>query len=1034
MTTFIKSAIRSLATSFAIVFALAPASVSAESLYWIGGAGTEDVPADIYDQNNWASGSYSGSSISRKPTASDNLYFKFAEPTYLTNSMENASSVAVCNEVNFNGGTCILVGTIRSASTFRLAQSGGTDLEFRVTEGGMLHSGGTLAIGCGKKATLTVDGGSVYSASIMRVGNGSNATLTIKNGTVELASDMILSQGGTGTVKLEGGILKTKCIKKGTSTGTFYFDGGTLQANAENDSNFIAANLGAYVQVLSGGGVVDANGKSIKIDKQLEGSGAMRLKGGGTITFGDNSNYTGGTIIELGTKVIANGDTKILDNLVIDGRAALAGGTYDVFVKSGLDEDSTDNITLVNCTADSRVCIDSDETTTKLVVTTGNDAITFKGGGTITLPNVDTLWTGNTTIELGTEVAVATEVAKEAVLRGLVIDGRTVLAGGTYDVLIASGLTVDDLENIKLRNCAEGSELAFDNEEMPTKIVVNLAEPTVVKENNSIIAFPGETLNDIKLADFTARMCGTYISPKYNELDSAKGYNKKFYNDDDNNLSSIVVEFQIIEGGNTKCVVVEFTNGVGGVHAKALGARVRADTPLGFQFLEQDKTTWHGTKKPVATSRTGTDYGACDFRYTIDGLKAWVLDSDMLWSDFSGYSSLTSSDSVCIRATGAYTLTVNVNVNVSKIDFKDASNTTLKIDEDKEFSADSYSGLGFVLNNGIFQKWGEGTVEMKFDQASRGVFTVNAGTLKAVGKRVPVSPAGSPIDGDPDETPRSNYLIDVKSGATYDVNGQTSVPATVRLAEGAHFISSADAEKTYGQTIQLILAGDADVTAHGNFGIIGQAINRLDLDAHKLTVNVAKNKEFMLSATTITGTGTISVESGRFCIRNADSEGKDCTISIGASGIFENNMHFKVKNFINAGKIDYQDKANGWGRGMLEVTGLFESKKASIPKLMLTGATVKARPGAVVTVLDAFVASGTVTIDASEITKEHLDEAADERIPVLTVPVSFQHLGVNWQVADSNISGLRTRWVTDEGGETKTLYICRSSGTRIIIR
>ena len=49
MTTFIKSAIRSLAASFAIVFALVPASVSAENLYWIGSAGTEDVPADIYD-------------------------------------------------------------------------------------------------------------------------------------------------------------------------------------------------------------------------------------------------------------------------------------------------------------------------------------------------------------------------------------------------------------------------------------------------------------------------------------------------------------------------------------------------------------------------------------------------------------------------------------------------------------------------------------------------------------------------------------------------------------------------------------------------------------------------------------------------------------------------------------------------------------------------------------------------------------------------------------------------------------------------
>ena len=221
------------------------------------------------------------------------------------------------------------------------------------------------------------------------------------------------------------------------------------------------------------------------------------------------------------------------------------------------------------------------------------------------------------------------------------------------------------------------------------------------------------------------------------------------------------------------------------------------------------------------------------------------------------------------------------------------------------------------------------------------------------------------------------------------------------------------------------------MTAAGNFGLIGQSINRLDLDAHTLTVNGATDKEFMLCATTITGTGTISVKSGKFCTRNSDSTGEKCTISIGPNGKFENNKTFKVKNFVNNGTISY---ASGWGRGMLEVTGFFQSKTATLPALTLRGATLKVVADAVVTVEDAFKASGTITIDASDITKEHLDEAADERIPVLTVPASFLHLGVNWQVADSNISGLRTRWVTDEGGETKTLFICRSSGTRIIIR
>ena len=609
--------------------------------------------------------------------------------------MENASSVAVCNEVNFNGGTCILVGTIRSASTFRLAQSGGTDLEFQITEGGMLYSGGVLAIGCGKKATLRIDGGSVYSASNMRVGNGSTAILTINSGTVEVVSSKLLAlpASGTGTLNLNGGTLKTKCIKKtGGTSGMLNFDGGTLQANAENDSNFIDANLGGYVQVLSEGGVIDANGKSVKINKTLEGSGSMRLKGGGTVTFGYDSNYTGGTTIELGTKVIANGNTKILDKLVIDGRAVLAGGQYDVLVKSGLTEDATNKIMSVNC--------------------------------------------------------------------------------------------------------ASEATIGFDSEK--SKITVTLAAPTGVNTSTPIMAFKGMTLDQIKYADFTSRIFGQYAND-YNALDSAKGCNKKFYYKD-GSLSSIVVEFQAYDGTNIRCVVVKFTDGEGGdgVYAMALGARYMANAPLGHELYSQSRTWTGGSKKFVTTSRTGDDYGACDFR-VVQGessVTAWTLDGNKAWSALRNKAALARDEIVQITVTDAdAVLTVDENVAVGQIVFVNGSGATFKINEGVEVSADSYSGLGFVLNNGIFQKWGVGTVEMKFDQASRGVFAVNAGTLKAIGKRVPVSPQGSPIDGDPDETPRSNYLVDVKSGATYDVNGQTSVPATVRLAEGAHFISSADAEK-----------------------------------------------------------------------------------------------------------------------------------------------------------------------------------------------------------------------------------------------
>ena len=917
----------------AMVLALVTSGVWAADLYWKGGTGTEADPADIYDPANWTtSSSYSGDSITQSPTTSDILNFKFSELTYLTNSMENADSAAVCSEVNFKGGNCVLLGAIRSASTFRLAQSAA--VEVQIAEGGTLYAGGVLAIGCGKNATLTVNGGTVYSKDDLRVGNNSNsiAILNINGGIVEVdySKTLALSYNGNGTVNLNGGTLITKCVKKDKGNGYLNFDGGTLQANTDNTTDFIGA-LTDMVNVLSGGGTIDANGHKVKITKSITGEGAMIFKGDGTITFSHNCNHEGGTTIELGTKVSMQPDktTTILNNLVIDGRAVLKNQTYDVFLKSGLTVGVANYITLVNCAADSTV--------------------------------------------------------------------------------------------------------GFTSE----KITVILAAPIGVSTTTSIMAFEGTTLNEIKYADFTSRMFGAYAND-YNALDSAKGCNKKFYYDGDGNLSSIVVEFQAYDGANIRCVVVEFTDGKDGdgVYAKALGARYLKNAPLGFVFLEQNKTTWHGEEKTVATSYDVNHYGVCDFRWTQGehSVTAWTLDEDKTWTTLRNGATLASDEIVQIMVTRAdAVLTVDEDVNVGLIEFVNGTGTTLSISSGVTVSADSYSGLGFVLNNGTFQKWGEGTVEMKFDNASRGVFVVNAGTLRAAGKKTPVLGAGTPIIGDPDVTPRSNYLIDVKSGATYDVNGQTSVLASVRLAEGAHFISSANANKAWGQTIQLILAGDAEVTANGDFGLYGSGEDgcRLDLGNYKLIVNGAQDKEFMLGNTTINGTGTIFVKSGRFCTRNAESTGVDCTLSIGENGKFENNMHFTVKNFVNDGSMSYQNTANGWGRGgVLEVTGGFTSKTGSFPKLTLTGATVKA-DGSHITVLDNFETSGTITIDASAITRQQLNDAGEVGIPVLTVPT--ENKGGAWKVANSVVGNVCAKW-KDNGDDTSTLYLSQSKGLMIIIR
>ena len=830
--------------------------------------------------------------------------------------------------LDMNDGLFVIAaGTVSSSGNFRLAQTGGKNVEVLVNDGGTLHSGGVLAIGCGgRTARLTVNGGSVYSVDNMRVGNSTSsaATLTINGGTVQVPSQKIVTfQDGPGTVNLNGGMLKAPRITKGTTgAGTLNFNGGTLQAQSGNPSSpyFVAGTLSA-VNVLAGGGTIDANGNVAQIGMPLLGEGAMTFKGGSTITLAAANTYTGGTTIELGTTVNASDAT-----------------------------------------------------------------------------------------------------AKDTILSNLVIDGRAVLEGKTYDVLVASDLTASDLENVKLENCAAAATVGFDNGETPTKIVVTLAEPTVVNTTTPIMAFPGVALSDIKYADFTSRMFGKYAND-YNALNSAKGCNKKFYYDDGGSVTNIVVEFQASDGANIRCVVVEFMDGEDGVYATAVGARYQSNTSLGFLFLEQDKTTWHGAYKSVATSRAESDYGVCDFRYTMGETPdaEWTLDEDKTWSVLRNGATLASDDVVRITVVNAdAVLTVDEDVNVGQIEFVNGSGATLKIAESMTLTAEDISGIRFVHNDGTFVKTGAGMITLPFDRdyAATGVTIVSNGTLM-------VSKTG---------TGNNCHSVRVASGATFDINGN-SVSFAVTLEDGAHFVNNGtDIPNNYQQANSITLEGNATVLANnGHFGFLAPDIDPtyLNLGLHTLTINGSSAKEFMLCNTTIIGDGTIYVASGRFCTRSKDSTGEDCTISIGASGFFENNKHLTVKNFVNNGTISFQNKSDGWGRGELEVTGEFTSKTASFPKLTLTGATVKAATGAVVTVLDAFNTSGTITIDASEITKAQLEEAEDERIPVLTVPTD--DAGGFWAVTNPPAAGIRAKWVNNGNG-TSTLYLCKSQGTVFIIR
>ena len=314
-----------------------------------------------------------------------------------------------------------------------------------------------------------------------------------------------------------------------------------------------------------------------------------------------------------------------------------------------------------------------------------------------------------------------------------------------------------------------------------------------------------------------------------------------------------------------------------------------------------------------------------------------------------------------------------------------------------------------VLNNGTIVKTGNGTLTIPFNNDSTGVIIVNNGTLKVA------SQTGS----------GTAHTVRVKSGATFDMNGYAVKTASVTLEDGATLKNDSKMiDNATHQTTNLILDGDATVNAVKFFGLRGSsdsAATTLNIGEHTLTV---EGSGFWLVNTTIEGSGEI-VANGVLSVPKGSSSGENCTLTIASGGTLHGNGTLSVKNFTNNGTIS--------NKAMLTVTGTLTSAN-DIPKLTLaSGATIKAT-GTAQVVSTEFSASGTITVDALEIDAQTLKAAGETGIPVLTVPATFNPSFVERNVVNSVVNGVRAKWRTDEGGNTKTLYIARSSGLVVIIR
>lgn len=243
--------------------------------------------------------------------------------------------------------------------------------EFNVTGGSFLHG--------------TTDAGRLF-----RVGEDGPGTLNISgSGSVSTACNEVTigwNADGNGIVNLNGGTFQARRIIGGSGVSAFNFNGGTLRAGPNANSDFMTA-LGS-ANVLAGGAIIDSGTNNITIAQSLldgGGNGGLTKQGSGALYLNGVNTYTGPTTVSAGTL----GGTGIIFSSPVTVAAAgnLAPGTSIGVLTIN------NNLTL-NGTTTMEITKDGGFTSSDLAFVGGN--LTYGGTLTVVLTGTNVLAVNDT--------------------------------------------------------------------------------------------------------------------------------------------------------------------------------------------------------------------------------------------------------------------------------------------------------------------------------------------------------------------------------------------------------------------------------------------------------------------------------------------------------------------------------------------------------------------------------------------------------------------------------------------------------------
>ena len=483
-------------------------------------------------------------------------------------------------------------------------------------------------------------------------------------------------------------------------------------------------------------------------------------------------------------------------------------------------------------------------------------------------------------------------------------------------------------------------------------------------QTTAALVFKGATLNDLETATFSARFGGSEVNTI--SADRTDGYNTKVVKDGNGDVTSILTEFQYLDGNSLKAVVVEFTNGAGGVYAAAkTGCTVSG--ALGFAFVtdyDGATATYAGTTVNVSTNAWTPSYGVFDVQAEVIAATEWVLDQNRNWSEFTGGEPIDDAAAIIrIKVTGdSPVLTIDENATVGQIVFVNetgaaastntvvigggavASIGSIKLGAGAQVSlppslASAEAALGAnaklvyagpatvaqVVSGAGSVEVASGNVTFMAANTFAGGLVVKSGATAVAGFAPGRGSAGGPfgaVDG----------AVMVEAGGMVDINGKNGLSYRYTLAGagigdkgpivnqgGVLDIGSMNwnREWTTGHARQFTLASDVTLGAVGDdFGIV--ASSRYEVPEYECWLglgNLGNSTGYTLTKTgtctlwlwasrlSASGYGTLSIQQGTVDIRKGRYVGASSAIAIGASGTLRLGSQVEVATIANDGLI-----------------------------------------------------------------------------------------------------------------------------------